>query len=65
LERLKEVRGLADILRVDNKPGLLGSVFAEWRETNGIFIDWIGPGQPKQPAPTEACETNRRAFFCS
>jgi len=50
LERLKEVRGLPDILRVDNGPEFLGSVFVEWCQANGVFIDYIEPGKPNQNA---------------
>ena len=39
LERLKEVRGLPDILRVDNGPEFLGEAFVSWCEANGILID--------------------------
>jgi putative transposase len=49
-ERLKETRGLPDILRVDNGPEFLGEVFVEWCEANGIFIDYIEPGKPNQNA---------------
>ena len=50
LERLKEVRGLPAILRVDNGPEFLGSVFVEWCQANGVFIDYIEPGKPNQNA---------------
>lgn len=49
-ERLKETRGLPDVLRVDNGPEFLGHVFVEWCQANGIFIDHIEPGKPNQNA---------------
>jgi putative transposase len=49
-ERLKETRGLPDILRVDNGPEFLGQVFVDWCKANGIFIDYIEPGKPNQNA---------------
>ncbi|MES9938052.1 MAG: IS3 family transposase [Sedimenticola sp.] len=49
-KRLKETRGLPDVLRVDNGPEFLGGVFVEWCLANGIFIDYIEPGKPNQNA---------------
>jgi len=50
LARLKEIRGLPDILRVDNGPEFIGDVFVSWCQANGIFIDYIEPGKPNQNA---------------
>jgi putative transposase len=52
-ERLKEERGLPDMLRGDYGPEFLGSVFVEWCEANGVFIDYIEPGKPNQNAYIE------------
>jgi len=52
-ERLKETRGLPDVLRTDNGPEFLGSVFVDWCQDNGIFIDYIEPGKPNQNAFVE------------
>jgi len=47
-EQLKDQRGLPDMLRTDNEPEFLGTVFTEWCKTPGIFIDYIESGKPKQ-----------------
>ena len=47
---LKEARGLPDVLRVDNGPEFLGSVFVDGCQANGVFIDYIEPGKPNQNA---------------
>ena len=52
-ERLKETRGLPNMLRVDNGPELLGQVFVEWMYTQGVIIHYIQPGQPNQNAYIE------------
>jgi len=49
-ERLKETRGLPDVLRTDNGPEFLGEVFVSWCQANGIFLDYIEPGKPNQNA---------------
>lgn len=53
LEQLKEERGLPDVLRNDNGPEYLGSVFVDWCEENNIHIDYIEPGKPNQNAYIE------------
>jgi putative transposase len=50
LERLKEMRGLPDMIQVDNGPEFLAHVFVQWCEANRIFILYIEPGKPKQNA---------------
>lgn len=40
-ELLKETRGLPDVLRTDNGPEFLGSVFVDWCQDNSIIIDYI------------------------
>lgn len=52
-EQLKETRGLPDILRVDNGPEFLSTVFVDWCQANGVFIDYIEPGKPNQNAYIE------------
>ena len=49
-EKLKETRGLPDVLRVDNGPEFIGEVFVNWCKANGVFIDYIEPGKPNQNA---------------
>ena len=52
-EQLKEIRGLPAVLRTDNGPEFLGTVFTEWCEAQGIKIDYIEPGKPNQNAYIE------------
>lgn len=52
-EQLKTERGLPHVLRTDNGPEFLGSVFTEWCRDNGIMIDYIEPGKPNQNAYIE------------
>ncbi len=40
-ELLKETRGLPDVIRTDNGPEFLGSVFVDWCQDNSIIIDYI------------------------
>ena len=49
-ERLRDDRGLPEILRVDNGPELRSDAFVEWMTDNGVFIDYIEPGKPNQNA---------------
>lgn len=49
-ERLEEIRGLPDIVRVDNGPEFTSYDFTRWCESKGIFIDFIEPGKPNQNA---------------
>jgi putative transposase len=49
-ERLKETRGLPDVLRVDNGPEFISGILVEWCQANGVFIDYIEPGKPNQNA---------------
>ena len=41
------------MLRTDNGPEFLGSVFTDWCKEHGIFIDYIEPGKPNQNAYIE------------
>ncbi|MCG7983085.1 MAG: DDE-type integrase/transposase/recombinase [Candidatus Thiodiazotropha lotti] len=59
-ERLKETRGLPDVLRVDNGPEFLGSIFVEWCQANGIFIDYIEAGKSNQHAFIERVSQSLR-----
>ena len=52
-ERIRDDRGLPEVLRVDNGPELLSDVFVEWMSDNGVFIDYIEPGKPNQNAYIE------------
>lgn len=52
-ERLREERGLPQVLRVDNGPEFLSGEFVAWAETAGMIIHYIQPGQPNQNAYIE------------
>jgi putative transposase len=52
-EQLKSERGRPDVLRTDNGPEFLGEFFTTWCKNNGLFIDYIEPGQPNQNAYIE------------
>ena len=53
LERLKEQRGVPDVLRVDNGPEFLSQALTDWCRTNGVLIQYIQPGKPNQNAYIE------------
>lgn len=52
-ERLKEYRGLPEVLRVDNGPEFLNHEFVAWAKSAGMFIQYIQPGKPNQNAYVE------------
>ena len=52
-ERLRDERGLPDVLRVDNGPEFLSGDFVSWAESVGMFIQYIQPGEPNQNAYIE------------
>ena len=49
-ERLKEQRGLPEVLRTDNGPEFLGEAFTAWAKEAGMAIQYIQPGKPNQNA---------------
>lgn len=50
LERLIEMYGKPEALRVDNGPQFTAVVFAEWCRQHGIALLYIEPGKPDQNA---------------
>ena len=52
-ERLREERGLPQVLRTDNGPEFLGEVFVSWAKAAGMAIQYIQPGKPNQNAYIE------------
>jgi putative transposase len=52
-EKLRVMRGLPDMLRVDNGPEMLSGEFVAWAESNGMMIHYIQPGEPNQNAYIE------------
>ena len=54
LNRLKEVRGLPEMIVVDNGPELISKAFDEWAYRNKVKICYIRPGKPQENAYTES-----------
>ena len=54
LDRLKALRGLPKIIRVDNGPEFSGKALDEWAWQNGVKLDFIQPGKPTQNAFIES-----------
>lgn len=46
LERLAFIRGLPEVITVDNGPEFAGRVLDEWAYSRGIKLDFITPGKP-------------------
>jgi len=54
LERLAEIRGLPEIITVDNGPEFAGKALDEWACRQGIKINFIRPGRPIENAFAES-----------
>ncbi len=54
LERLKESRGLPEVIRTDNGPEFISRALDEWAYKNGIKLDFIEPGKPIENAFVES-----------
>ena len=52
-ERLRNERGLPQVLRTDNGPEFLGETFISWAKMAGMAIQYIQPGKPNQNAYIE------------
>jgi putative transposase len=52
-EKLQRDPGLPQELRSDNGPEFLGETFTAWAKVNGVAIQYIEPGKPKQNAYIE------------
>lgn len=50
LDRLKEVRGLPKIIRVDNGPEFISKKLDNWCKDNKVDLAFIQPGKPTQNA---------------
>lgn len=48
IDQVASVKGYPNIIRVDNGPEFISSVFKKWADSNGIFIQYIQPGKPAQ-----------------
>jgi len=53
LERLKEQRGVPDVLRLDNGPEFISQALGDWCADHGVRIQHIQPGKPNQNAYIE------------
>ncbi len=60
LERLKESRGLPQMIRVDNGPEFISARLDIWCRDNGITLAFIQPGKPTQNAYVERCNGSIR-----
>jgi putative transposase len=46
LDRLAEVRGLPEVITIDNGPEFAGRVLDEWAYRRGVKLNFIRPGKP-------------------
>lgn len=60
LERLKETRGLPQMIRVDNGPEFISAQLDMWCKEHKITLAFIQPGKPTQNAFIERCNGNIR-----
>jgi putative transposase len=63
LERLKETRGLPDMIRVDNGPEFISKELDNWCKKEKIHLHFIQPGKPMQNAFIERCNGSIRREF--
>ena len=54
LERLAEMRGLPEVITVDNGPEFAGKVLDEWAYRKGVKLSFIRPGKPIENAFAES-----------
>jgi putative transposase len=54
LERLSEMRGLPEVITVDNGPEFAGKVLDEWAYRKGVKLSFIRPGKPIENAFAES-----------
>jgi len=55
LERLKESRGIPEMIRVDNGPEFISGKLDAWCKENKVVLAFIQPGKPTQNAFIERC----------
>jgi putative transposase len=60
LERLKETRGLPEMIRADNGPEFISFKLDAWCRDNNIELIFIQPGKPMQNAYVERCNRSIR-----
>ena len=54
LERLKDLRGLPEAIRLDNGPEFTSKAMDDWAFKNGVKLSFIAPGKPTQNAFIES-----------
>jgi putative transposase len=60
LERLKEIRGLPEMIRTDNGPEFISFRLDAWCRNNNIQLIFIQPGKPMQNGYVERCNRSIR-----
>jgi len=54
LERLADIRGLPEVITVDNGPEFAGRAMDEWAYRKGVKLSFIRPGKPVENAFAES-----------
>lgn len=54
LEKLAEIRGLPEVITIDNGPEFAGRVLDEWAYRKGVKLSFIRPGKPMENAYIES-----------
>ena len=54
LERLAEIRGLPEVITMDNGPEFISKVLDQWAYLNGVELDFTRPGKPTDNALIES-----------
>jgi putative transposase len=65
LKRLKEYRGLPQMIRVDNGPEFISAKLDMWCKEHKVQLVFIQPGKPTQNAYVERCNGNIRKELLS
>jgi putative transposase len=60
LERLAEIRGLPDVITMDNGPEFSGKILDEWAYREGVKLNFIRPGKPIENAFAESFNSRFR-----
>ena len=60
LERLKEYRGIPQMIRVDNGPEFISTRLDLWCRENNVTLAFIQPGKPMQNGYVERCNKSIR-----
>ena len=63
LDRLADLRGFPDSIRIDNGPEFISKVLDEWAYRNGVKLDFIRPGKPVENAYVESFHGRFRDEF--